>query len=259
MIFGICQNDVRFEDREFNLLKARDQIDECKKGGAKAVFFPEMSMTGFTMNVEKVWEDENGPVNTAMSELAVEFDIFIGYGYVRRDEKGFYNTYVILDNRGKVISSYDKIHPFSMSDEDKFYQKGDSLSFCYIGDIKIATVICYDLRFGDLFSAAAKNGADAVVVAANFGGERDNHWKTLVAARAIENQFYTIGANRVGTDPETFYFGHSMAVAPDGRILGMLDDIEGCLLFEIDKKEVTDWRKKFPALKDRRPEIYKNL
>ena len=258
MVIGICQTDIVFENKEHNLAVAEQCISACKEKGATLVLFPEMSMTGFTMEPEKVYEEENGITYRTMADYAGRYRVKIGYGYVSRKNDGFYNTYVIMDEKGTVICSYDKIHPFSYAGEDQHYKKGDRLAFCEIEGITICPLICYDLRFPELFTVAAKK-ADLITVAANFGGPRDEHWQTLLKARAMENQVFVAGINRVGEDNATYYKGHSMVVGPRGNVIHMVDEKEGISIADINKEEITEYKKEFPVYLDRRPEIYVNL
>lgn len=258
MVIGICQTDMKFENKEYNLAVSERYVADCQSKGAMLVLFPEMSMTGFTMEPEKVCEEEDGITYRVMADYAGKYRVKIGYGYVSRKNGGFYNTYVIIDEEGRVICSYDKIHPFSYAGEDRHYKKGDRLGFCEVDGITICPLICYDLRFPELFTAASAK-ADLITVAANFGGPRDGHWQTLLKARAIENQIFVAGINRVGEDVATYYKGHSMVVGPRGNIISILDDNEGIIIAAIDKKEITEYKEEFPVYADRRPEIYVNL
>ncbi len=258
MRIGICQTDIFFEDKERNLNAAEKYIKAVSDSKVRLALFPEMSMTGFTMKPECFYEDEKGRTYSVMAKLASKYNIYIGYGYISHKNNGYYNTYVIIDNLGKIICSYDKIHPFTYAGEDKVYEKGSSLSFGQIDDITVCPLICYDLRFPELFIKASKK-ADLITVAANFGGPRDEHWQVLLKARAIENQTYIAGINRAGEDVSTYYMGHSMAVSPKGDVISMAGEKEDIIIADIDKEEEYEYRKKFPVRNDFRPEIYKNL
>lgn len=258
MLVGICQTNIIFENKIPNLMEAEQFVARCANKGAKICFFPEMSMTGFTMNAEEFCEKEDGITYTTMSDYARKYNICIGYGYISKKEKGFYNTYAIVDNTGRVILNYDKIHPFSYGKEDEFYEKGDKLYYCEIDGITICPVICYELRFPELFIKASRK-AELIVVPANFGGARDYHWNILLPARAVESQVYVAGINRCGEDTETYYKGHSMVVDPKGNIIAKADDEPDVIFAEIDKTVVDEYKKEFPVWKDHRPEIYENL
>lgn len=259
MIVGICQTDILFEDKKYNLIAAQDFISEAADKEADLVVFPEMSMTGYSMSPEKIYETlESSVTLDAMKKYAIEYQVAIGFGYVRKDHGKYTNRYMILNKQGDVICDYAKIHPFSYANEEKYYEKGDSLSFCTIDGIRICPLICYDLRFPEVFQAASLQ-ADLIVVPANWGGTRNAHWKLLLQARALENQAFVIGVNRVGRDHSTCYVGNSMIVDPEGEIIERLDTQAGLIVVEVEKSRVDTYRKAFPLKKDRRPDLYLKL
>ena len=259
MVAGICQTDIVTGDIKYNLIAAEDFIHQCKVKGAELVVFPEMSMSGFGLDPEDIAETENdGETLKAMSEYAVRYDIAVGFGYVRKDMDGFTNRYVIVDSQGKTVCDYAKIHPFSYAGEDLKYRKGDKVCRCVIGDVAVSPLICYDLRFPEVFQAVSSK-SQLIIVAANWPAQRNEHWKMLLRARALENQAYVIGVNRVGNDGEQYYSGDSMLVDPEGEIIDILTDKAGIMLVDISKDRVEEYRKEFPVKNDRRPELYGKL
>lgn len=259
MVVGICQTDIVTGDKKYNLIAAEDYIQQCKIQGAELVVFPEMSMTGFGLEPEIVAETEDdGETLKTMTEYAIRYRTSVGFGYVRKDDAGFTNRYVIIDSQGKVICDYAKIHPFSYSGEDREYLKGDGVCSGVIGDITVSPFICYDLRFPEVFQAVSDN-SQLIIVAANWPAERRSHWKLLLQARALENQSYVIGVNRVGIDNEVYYAGDSMLVDPEGEIIDILEDNAGIMFVDIRKDKVTEYREQFPVKKDRRPGLYAKL
>jgi predicted amidohydrolase len=116
--------------------------------------------------------------------------------------------------------------------------------------MKAAPFICYDLRFPEVFRAAARRGAEIFLVIANWPDRREQHWVTLLQARAIENLAYVVGVNRSGRDPEHVYPGRSMIIDPHGKILADAGGGEAVISAEIDPAEVRNWRRDFPALAD---------
>lgn len=255
---GICQTDISFENKEQNLINAEKYIQKCAKMGAELVLFPEMSMTGFSMNPERIYETtkENITLNT-MTEYASYYKVAVGFGYVLK-ENGYTNRYTIVDSMGNIICDYAKIHPFSYAGEEKVYNKGEKLSYGKIGNFTICPLICYDLRFPELFVAASKY-ADVIVVPANWGGARNSHWRLLLQARALENQCYVIGVNRVGKDPDTYYVGNSLVANPYGSIECELGDEEDIIISSVDLNTIKKFRSEFPVRRDRRQDIYGNL
>ncbi len=259
MVVGICQTDVVMEDKKYNLIIAEDYISKCTGKGAKLVLFPEMSMTGYTMSPESVYETkDNNETLKIMSGYAVKYNTAVGFGYVLKEMRGYSNRYMIVDAKGTVICDYSKIHPFSYAGENKYYISGDRIDFCEVDGVKICPLICYDLRFPELFQAASKE-ADLIVVAANWPAQRNANWKLLLQARALENQSYIIGVNRAGKDENDYYVGDSMMVDPRGQIIDVLEDKAGLMMVDIDKSAVRECREEFPMKSDRRPDIYQKL
>lgn len=258
MYIGICQTNIVYEDKKTNLLAAEDYIAYLAGAKAEIVLFPEMSMTGFSMDASSIYEEGHGITENTIKEYAKKYKVAIGYGIVKKREDGFYNCYQVVDKNGALLCEYAKIHPFSYSKEDDFYQKGDEIFYFEINGITFCPFICYDLRFPEIFQAASRK-ADVITVAANWGGARNTHWRLLLQARALENQAFVVGINRVGEDKTTFYVGNSMVVNPEGEIINELEDKPGCLIANINKKDVEEFRKKFPVKADRRPEIYSKL
>ncbi len=259
MLVGICQTDLVFEDKRYNLIAAEDYISKCADKGAQLVLFPEMSMTGFSLSPEKVCEEDgsNETVGT-MSGYAARYGVSIGFGYVLKKENKYSNHYVIVNDSGDVICDYTKIHPFSMAGEDKVYERGSSVEVCNVAGVSICPLICYDLRFPELFQAASKR-AELIVVAANWDARRDSQWRLLLQARALESQSYIIGVNRVGDDGNVCYVGDSMLVDPEGEILDVLEDKPGLAIVSIDTGSVENYRRDFPVKADRREELYGKL
>jgi predicted amidohydrolase len=149
-----------------------------------------------------------------------------------------------------VVARYNKIHPFTLGGESQHYAAGEDLVLTEWAGCKVAPMICYDLRFPELFRSAVRRGAQLFTVIANWPVKREQHWVTLLQARAIENQAYVIGVNRCGTDPKHVYSGRSMIVDPHGNILAEIGNREGMIEAAIDVAALEAWRKDFPALQD---------
>ena len=198
MKIAIAQTEICFEEPEKNLRTAESWIEQAAQEGADAIFFPEMSFTGFSMHVEKVAAYAN-PIRQTMCRLAAQEHIAVGYGWTscKPGGKGE-NHYTILGKSGEVLSDYVKIHPFSYGGEEQFYDSGTEIVHTVLEDFPVSTLICYDLRFPELFRAAAQTSR-LIVVPANWLHQRTEHWRLLLRARAIENQVYVLGVNCVGT------------------------------------------------------------
>lgn len=255
MIIGIVQMDIEWEDIYRNMNKIESFVEEASNKKIELLLFPEMSLTGFTMDISKHTFSEKEIISW-ISKIAKKYNINIGLGFgIVIDEKGL-NKYVIISNKGEVLSNYNKIHPFSHSGEDKKYSKGIDIVNCTIGDMNITPFICYDLRFPEIFQIASKN-SNLICVAANWPKEREEHWITLLKARAIENQCYIAGINRVGCGGGLNYNGTSMIIDPDGNILNDITHDERIISSEISSDKVNELRKSFTLKKDRREKLYR--
>ncbi len=151
---------------------------------------------------------------------------------------------------GKLVKTYRKIHPFSYSTEDKNYTKGEATVITKINDFSAGLSICYDLRFPELFRQYAKNKVDIIIVIANWPDTRIEHWRTLLKARAIENQCYVLGVNRVGNDPKLNYPGFSSIVDPMGIELISVPEEEKIVTAEILKEKADEVKNSLPFLND---------
>ena len=252
---AIVQMDIRFEDKSLNLGKAYNFIQQAADSGADIIFFPEMSFTGFSMNIALTGESDGYTVSKMQNAAAV-YNIAIGFGYVRLlDGKGE-NHYLIIDKAGNILSDYTKIHSFAIGGEREDFRSGNLLpSNASVCDMNISTFICYDLRFPEIFRAVTDR-TDIITVAANWPESRREHWRTLLKARAIENQVYIIGINCVGKQSDIYYSGDSMVVDPMGNVIAEANPGIEQLLFCDISDDVKQIRKNFPVLKSRKPDLY---
>jgi predicted amidohydrolase len=171
---------------------------------------------------------------------------------IEKEGSRCFNTLIHCDTKGKLKKKYRKVHPFSYSGENKFYNRGKAVVVTKVNSWKIGLSICYDLRFPELFRLYAKMGVEMIINIANWPDSRIEHWRTLLKARAIENQCYVAGVNRVGIDPKLNYNGYSSVFDPMGKEIISKKNDEIILTAEIDKNFVSEVRKKLPFLKDMR-------
>lgn len=255
MVIGIVQMNIEWEDIYSNMNKMEEFIGEASEKKVELLLFPEMTLTGFTMDITKhIFSEEE--IIRWISKIAVKNNISIGIGFgILIDKKGL-NKYVIISHKGKVLCDYSKIHPFSYSGEDKKYYKGIDIVSANLGDIKITPFICYDLRFPEIFQIASKK-SNLICVAANWPKEREKHWITLLIARAIENQCYIAGVNRIGKGNGIEYSGSSMIIDPEGNVLNSINSDEGIIISEISEDNVKNIRKMFTLKRDRRESLYR--
>lgn len=252
----LVQLDTEWHEKERNFSKVERLVESSFDDNVNVIVLPEMFATGFSMETNLA-EDENGITFSFLRDLARKYKSYLIGGYTKKqgDERPK-NTAVVFDSEGRKISEYEKIHLFSFAEEDKFYSSGGSLSFFEIDGFKSSLAICYDLRFPELFRLMIKNKPEIVFVVANWPEKRQIHWNSLLRARAIENQFYVCGVNRVGSDPKNSYVGGSTIIDPRGNYISLDNSVnplfkeEGAIIGRISQEEVLTWRDEFRALQD---------
>lgn len=254
---AICQLEITWEDKPANLEKVALRAGEAARGGARLVLFPEMTLTGFSMNTALTAETDRWSVER-VAEIARSSGVAIGFGWAEAKGEKALNNYTVVDPEGNEVYEYAKIHPFSYGGEDEHFEAGAEIRCFSYGGVGISVLICYDLRFPEVF-AAAGCGSELIVVPANWPAARRDHWTTLLRARAIENQAYVAGVNCTGDMGGVAYSGDSMVVAPDGRVIAELGDEEGMAFVDIDPAEARKTRERYPFRKDRKNGLYRDL
>ncbi len=247
-IVGLVQYSPVWEDKLSNQQRIKKLIEQT--GNIDLLVFPEMTLTGFTMKSADFAEELKGESYSFFLELAKIKKCAIMYGVIEKGKNKNFNTLVHLNNQGKIIKTYRKIHPFSYSKEDKNYGKGKDIVISNVQGFKIGLSICYDLRFPELYRFYGKEKVDIIIDIANWPDTRIEHWRTLLKARAIENQCFVVGVNRVGSDPYVNYNGFSSVFNPMGKELLADENKEKIFDVEIDKALVNEVRENLPFLKD---------
>lgn len=253
MVVALAQTNICWENKAHNYKVAEKMINKAAFDGAQIIFFPEMSFTGFSMNIAKTGEFGQETVNQ-MAEYAEKYGIYIGFGRVCLKAGKGENHYSVITPSKEVILDYIKIHSFSYAEENTYFLPGSSIVSGKIGDVGLTTFICYDLRFPEIFQSVPDQ-IKLVVVAANWPESRREHFKLLLRARAIENQVFIAGVNCTGKTGGVSYSGDSCFISPNGDLLQSLEYEEGIILCEIGE-EVKTQREMFPFRKDRRRCLY---
>ena len=251
------QHDTVWEDPPANFAQLRPKIDGAVAAGAGLVLLPEMYACGFSMATHRTGEPPDGPSTAFLVEQADRTGAWVGGSLPERAE-GMdrpYNTFVLAGPDGTVLR-YHKIHPFTYAGEDEFFAAGDRLVTATVHGVRCALFVCFDLRFADEFWQLAQD-VDCYLVPANWPAARRQHWTALLQARAIENQAYVVGLNRVGDGRRRDggplpYAGDSMVVDPLGRVLASAAEAPTTVLADLDPGVVADVRARFPFLRDRR-------
>lgn len=248
-----------WEDKKSNLDLCEKYIQNASKENVDLIIFPEMTLTGFSNNISFIAENfEKSETIKQFSNLAKEFNISVIFGVVIEDNKKALNRCLFIDNLGNVVSDYSKIHPFSFSKEDKYFNAGNKLSMVEFKNFKIGLTICYDLRFPELYSSLAKD-CDLIINIANWPSKRVDHWNTLLKARAIENQIFMMGVNRIGVDGNGLEYSESSNIFnANGEKLEFVQ-LGDMKIFEIDTNWTKEFKSKFNTTNDRRVEFYKEI
>jgi len=248
MIIGLVQYSPVWENKKASFEKIIKMLVNTDK--VELMIFPEMTLTGFTMKSAKFAERLDGESVQFFASLAKEKKCSIMFGIIERGRNKCFNTIVHINNQGKILTTYRKIHPFSYTSENAFYGAGREIAVAKSKGYKIGLSICYDLRFPELYRMYAKEKVHILVNIANWPITRIEHWRTLLKARAIENQCYMIGVNRVGNDPALLYNGFSSAFDPMGNLLVESVDVEQLIVVDVEIKYVQQVRNNFPFLSD---------
>ncbi len=252
MVIALTSMDPVWEDVEKNLSRCRLLCQRAKEAGADLIVFPEMALTGFTMNREALpcaaslspADLEKESSITALCQTSLSLGLCILTGLAVKTKEGSYNLACLI-REGRVIEVYVKQHPFLPAFEDLYYEAGRRPFCTSLEGWTIGGGICFDLRFPEVFSS----GAEVLFVPANWPLSRLYAWKTLLAARAIENQAYVIGVNRRGEGGGCQYGPSSCAFGPEGEALtlcpvkGAEEDL--CTV-TIDSRRVREVRRAFP-------------
>jgi omega-amidase len=213
------------------------------------IVLPEMFNTGFTMNAEKLAEPMNGKSMQWMHSIAKKYDCVVAGSLIISDKEKYYNRLIWMLPDG-TFKQYDKKHLFTLSKEHETYTPGRERLIVELNGWKICPAICYDLRF-PVWLRNDRSEYDLLIIIANWPEKRSLHWRTLIPARAVENQSYVIGLNRVGYDGnEVYHSGDSTCIDPGGNVVYYKRDEEDIYTFTISKEEITRNRNIYPFLED---------
>ncbi len=253
MKMAAIQHDVTWQDGPVTTQALRPRIQLAADGGARVIVLPEMFATGFSMDTALIAQRPDGQIATFLHDSAADNSCWVGgsFACVADGTPLATNRFMIAGPAGETVW-YDKIHPFTYAQEHLAYSPGTSTEVVDIEGVRCALFVCYDLRFANDFWKVAPD-TDVYLVPANWPSTRAHHWRSLLVARAIENQAYVVGCNRVGTADKLDYQGDSMMIDPLGRTLAQATHSEAILFAEIDPVVVASTRNRFPFLADRRP------
>ncbi|MFN2440534.1 MAG: nitrilase family protein [Chitinophagaceae bacterium] len=261
--FTLIQTSLHWEDKEANLQLLENKINSIQEN-TQVVILPEMFSTGFSMKPEEFAENMHGKTLHWMKRMASEKKVIVTGSLMIEEGGKYYNRLVWMLPNGQY-GQYDKRHLFAYAEEDKHYTAGNQRLIASVNGLKINLMVCYDLRFpvwsrqtspppplqqGQSGEQASLE-YDVLIYVANWPERRSIAWKTLLVARAIENQSYVIGVNRVGVDGNDInHSGNSMVVDPLGEILYHKADDEDVFTITLEKEHLEKIREKLPFWRD---------
>ncbi len=257
LTIALAQIDLELGHPEQNLATARAQAAQAHARGADILLLPELWASAYDLEHGAGHASALGTGMFAeIASVAREYDIAVVGSLLESDGIRLYNTATFVDREGNRLGAYRKLHLVPMLDEDKYLTPGDAAPVLEGPFGPFALAVCYDLRFPELWRYYALAGARLVFLPAEWPIQRIAHWRTLLPARAIENQIYVVGTNRVGTSKDQTFGGHSMVVNPWGEILVEGDEHAALLFASIDLDLTAQVRERVPVFRDRRPEVY---
>lgn len=248
--FNVKQGDV-----DANLAYIREALTRVAAQGANLAVLPEMWSSGFSYkNLNELALRTQGIVAELLKLSARLKLVIIGSMPEPNGEKVFNAAYVI-DN-GSLAGVYRKMHLFSLLGEERAFSGGDSWLLAETSLGKVGVIICYDLRFPELSRRLAVEGAQVICVPAQWPKPRQEHWRTLLRARAMENQLFIVACNACGIIGKLDFFGMSMIIDAKGDVLTEAGEREGEIVASLDMQAMTDWRAQIPCFNDRKPDCY---
>lgn len=252
MRIGLGQMNTAWEAQEKNLRKISRFTRRAARESCDILVLPEMCLSGFSMNRSGAAVRDRGPEFRQLAALAKKNGITLiaGLAVENAAEAPPNNAAIVFGSSGEIVAEYAKIHPFTYAGEDRVYQAGTAAVIFELNGYPFSTFICYDLRFPELFRAVARDVCGFFVLA-NWPASRKAHWEALLLARAIENQCFVIGVNRVGRDGNGLcYPGGSAVFDPMGKRIASSGSDETITVGEIDPADTMRVRSAYPFLKD---------
>ena len=259
----ICSAQIAsvWDDPDRTLKKADLFIRHAAQSGAALICFPEQFATGWDPGSTSHSEERDGSIVSRLRDMAQENHIAILSSFRERRDPAAppHNTVVVIDENGRILTSYSKIHLFSPGGENNSFSPGSELGIFRLGRLTCGIAICYDLRFPELFRIYAHAGVQAMFVPSAWPAARMSHWELFITARAGENQMCVTGINTTGTTPVDTYSGGSMTVDPTGSVISRAGQAEQLLFCDLDPDVVRTTRTAFPVAKDCRRDLYSAL
>ncbi|WP_225871270.1 nitrilase family protein [Pedobacter cryotolerans] len=245
----VFQAYLFWENADKNLQNISLKLSSGVREKTDLIVLPEMFNTGFTMRADEMAEQMDGKTMQWLSKTAASYECVITGSLIIKENGNFYNRMIWMKPNGEY-QYYDKHHLFSMADENKHFEAGNEQLIVELKGWKIRLAICYDLRF-PVWLRNKNAEYDILLLVASWPDKRSSHWRTLIHARAVENQTYVVAVNRVGHDGNQIYHsGHSMCIDPYGNTVYYKPEDEDLYTFSINYPELEKIRRQFPFLDD---------
>ena len=253
MRLAALQMNIRWHDRGANHQTVAGFAKQAKASGVDLLVLPEMFSTGFSMETAVTSEPLDGPTPEFMRHLARDLDMGVAGGFALGEKEGKpCNVSLVVNRHGHDVALYKKIHQIALLEEDAYYKPG-KMPVCFqMGGVSAACFICYDLRFPELFRKVVDE-CDLIILIASWPAARQAHWDILLKARAVENQFFIAGVNRVGRGGGLDFGGGSAIIDPLGVRLAGAGGAETLVTADIEPGIVSRTRSEMPFLNDRKP------
>ena len=254
---SLAQLDVRLGKPEENTSRALAWIEQAAREGSQLILFPELWSSGYDLeHINAYAQFPGSELWKSLADQAKKCSITVGGTMIEKENDKYYNTSLLFGPKGDMLGRYRKIHLFRSIQEDRYFSPGDHLEMVDLDWGKTGLATCFDLRFPEIFREYALAGAKIILLPAEWPARRLEHWRTLIRARAIENQLFVIAVNACGYHQSEPYAGHSAVINPWGEAI-LEAGMEECLLTtEIDLAEIQQTRQRIPVFEDRRPDAY---
>jgi len=258
----LCAAAVQFNivlgEVDQNLARAAAGLERAAKQGAHLAVLPEMWSAGYDYKRLAKHAAETPRVLEAVSGWSAQHGMVVVGSLPEKVDDRIYNTAYVMD-RGELLGRYRKLHMFSTMGEDRFLSPGDMSLVVTTSAGRLGIAICYDLRFPELFRKMALEGAEIICLPAEWPKPRQEHWRTLLRARAMENQLFVVAANCCGIQGKLDFFGMSLLLSARGDVLAEGGETDTVPLAVFDYQEMLDYRAQIRCYDDRRPEVYGKL
>lgn len=252
------QFNIALGEVDQNLAQASSAIERLAGQGAQLAVLPEMWSSGYSYKRLSLLAQETPRVLDRLRELSSRLGMVLVGSLPEKEGDCIYNCATVIE-AGEIRGSYRKLHLFSTMGEDRFLCAGDRTLTVQTSLGKLGVAICYDLRFPELFRRLALDGAEIICIPAEWPKPRQEHWRTLLKARAIENQLFVVSSNCCGVQGKLDFFGMSQIISPHGEVLAEAGEQNAEIIADLHFEEMTECRERIPCFKDRRPQIYGDL